>query len=144
MVWMLLLGVRHLQHRPAGRRELRHGHRRLWLRRLLRRLRMQRRNLEPEGKVAGRAALARVGIGLGLAFARARRALDADVEVVVVTVHRPDLVEPAAVALDLAAQRLLDRGIDEDALYARFLRRGANDNQMTWREHARIDVQFIL
>src|SRR5438128_2451681 len=79
----LLLGVRHVQHAPAGRRQLRHGHRRFRLRRLFGRLRMQRRILEPEGEVAGRTAFAHVGIGLALAFARARRAFDADVEVIV-------------------------------------------------------------
>src|SRR5262249_59654826 len=106
------------------------GHRRLRLRRLPGRLGMQHGILEPEGEVGGLAAFAVAGIGLALAFARARRAFDADVEVIVVAVHRPDLVQPVAIALGLAAQRLLDRGVDEDALHARLLRRGADYDEM--------------
>ena len=49
------------------------------------------------------------------------RALDADVEMVVVSVIGPHLVEPASIIAGLAAQRLLDGGVDEDALDDRVL-----------------------
>src|ERR1700752_5115092 len=88
----ILLRIRQAQHRPAGRRQLRHGHRRFWLWRHFWRFWMEDRILEPEGQVAGAAAFAVTGVGLAFAFARARRAFDADVEMIVVTVHRPHLV----------------------------------------------------
>ena len=99
----------------AGGRQLRQRHRRLWLRRHLRRLGMQHRVAEPVGESPARSRRRR-RLRLAFAFAAAGRAFDADVEVIVVAVHRPHLVQPGAVAVGLAAQRLLDRGIDEDAL----------------------------
>src|SRR5215218_1094951 len=70
---------------------------------------MQDRILEPVGEVAGAAAFAFSRIGLAFAFAGAGRTFDADMEVIVVAVHRPHLVQPAAITLSLAAQRLFDR-----------------------------------
>src|SRR5947199_10452265 len=94
----LLLGVRSGQHLAAGGRQLRQGQRRFWLWRLFRRLRVNNRILEPIGQIAGAATFARRWFGLALASA-ARRTFDADMEVVVVAVHRPHLMEPAAIAL---------------------------------------------
>src|SRR5712671_4251417 len=117
----LRLRVRSGQHLAAGGRQLRQGHRRFWLWRLFRRLRVDSRILEPIGQIAGAATVARRWFGLALASDGARRTFDADMEVVVMAVHRPHLMEPAAVALGFTAQRFLDRGIDEDTLHARFL-----------------------
>ena len=51
-----------------------------------------------------------------------RRAADAHMEMIVVPDHRADLVQPRAVAFDVAAQRPLDRGVGKDALDLRVLR----------------------
>ena len=64
-------------------------------------------------------------------------------EVIVVAVHRPNLMEPTAVAPGFAAQRFLDRGVDEDALHARLLRGGADHREMARRPGARIDVEPV-
>ena len=105
---------------------------------------MQHRIAEPVGEIGRLAAFAFVRIGLALAFAGAGRAFDADVEVIVVAVHRPHLVEPVSIAFGFAAQRLFDRGIDEDALHARLLRGGADDGEMRRRPGVRIDVESVL
>src|SRR5204862_6016195 len=109
-----------------------------WFRRHLRWLRMQHRVTEPVGEVA--AAVARIGWRrLRLAAGITGRALDADVEVIVVTVHRPDLPQPAAVVAGIAAERLLDRGIDEDALDLRILRGGLDHFRVAFGPNPRID-----
>ena len=59
----------------------------------------------------------------GLAIGAVGRAVDAHVEMIVVPPIGPHLVQPGAVAAGLAAQRLLDRGVDEDALDLRVLAR---------------------
>src|SRR5216684_5675511 len=101
---------------------------------------MDDRILEPKGEIAGAAALALRRRRLAFAFAAAGRTFDADMEVIVVAVHRPHLGEPAAVALGFAAQRFLDRGVDEDALYGRLLRGVTDHHQMVRRPDVRIDV----
>src|SRR6266849_8565944 len=139
----LLLGVRSGQYLAAGGRQLRQGHRRFWLWRLFRRLRVDNRILEPIGQIAGAATFARRWFRLALATAGASRTFDADMEVVVVAVHRPHLMEPAAVALGFAAKRFLDRGVDEDALHARLLRGRADHREMARGPGARIDVEPV-
>src|SRR3981081_3465883 len=99
----LLLGIRRGQHLFTGGRQLRQRHWLSRLRRLLRRLGMDDRILEPVGEIAGAAALAGRRLRLALAWAAAGRASDADMEVIVMAVHRPHLVQPAAGALGLAA-----------------------------------------
>src|SRR5712671_4208502 len=104
---------------------------------------MDDRILEPVGEIAGAAALAGRRLRLALARAAAGRASDADMEVIVMAVHRPHLVEPATVALGFAAQRFLDRGVDEDALHGRLLRRGTDQREMTRGPDGRIDVEPV-
>src|SRR5207247_9095714 len=116
--------------------------RRFWLWRLFRRLRVDNRILEPIGQIAGAATFAGRWFGLALASA-ARRTFDADMEVIVVAVHRPHLMKPTAVAPGFAAQRFLDRGVDEDALHARLLRGGADHREMARCPGARIDVEPV-
>src|SRR5229473_6948668 len=126
----LLLGVRCRQYLAAGGGHLRERHRRLRLRRLCGRLRMEHRILEPVGEIARAAAFAVRWLGLALAIARAGGAFDADMEMIVVAVHWPHLGEPAAVALGFPAQRFLDRGVDEDALHVRLPRRVPDHGEM--------------
>src|SRR5215213_4186405 len=102
LAWSMFC-IRRMQYGFAGWRQLGHGHRRLRLWRLFRRLRMQHRVAEPVGEVASAAAFAFGRFGLAVAFAGAGRALDADVEVIVMAVHRPHLLEPVSVAFCLAA-----------------------------------------
>src|SRR5712671_830538 len=63
----LRLGVRSGQYLAAGGRQLRQGHRRFWLWRLFRRLRVDNGILEPIGQIAGAATVARRWFGLALA-----------------------------------------------------------------------------
>src|ERR1700733_4713361 len=95
---------------------------------------MEHRILEPVGEVVGAAAFAAFLRRLWLAVLAAGRGRRADVEMVIVTPPRPDLGQPAAVAFGFAAQRLLDGGIDEDALDARLLRGVAQHQDMTGSE----------
>src|SRR3984893_1329934 len=93
--------------------------------------------LETESEISRLAALACRRVRLVLAFAAAGGAFDADMEMIIVAVHRPDFGEPTAVALGFAAQRLLDGGVDEDALHGGLLRRGADQRKMAGRPHGR-------
>src|SRR5271170_8225244 len=93
------------------------------------RRRMQRRFFEPEVELVA-AAVARVRRGLRLAFCTVRRTGDADMKMLGVAVPGPHLGKPAAISSGLAAQRLLDRGVDEDARDRRILRSGADDLNM--------------
>src|SRR6185369_8835893 len=93
-------------------------------------LRVENRILEPVGQIGRLATVASRWFRLALASGGAGRTFDADMEVIVVAVHRPHLVEPAAVALGFAAQRFLDRGVDKDALHALLLRRRADHREM--------------
>ena len=122
----------------------RHRHPVARLRRLFRRRRVENRILEPVSEIARAAAFAARLRRLALAFAAARRASHADVKVIVMAPPRPDLRKPAAVALGLTTQCLLDGGVDEDALHARFLRGVANDRNMTRRKDLGIDVEPIV
>src|SRR6266481_7712351 len=57
---------------------------------------------------------------------------------------RPDLGKPTTVTPGLAAQRLLDRGVDEDPLHARLLRGIAKNQHMSGREHLRINIEPVV
>ena len=72
---------------------------------------MQRRFLEPKVELVT-AAVAWARRGLRLAFRTARRTRDLDMKMLGVTIPGTHLVKPGAIASGLAAQRLLDRGID--------------------------------
>src|ERR1700743_3689502 len=143
MYQKLLLGVAGGQNLAAIGRQLRQRQAGARLRRLFRRLRVQYRILEPVGEIAGRAAFARARRRLRLALLAALRAGDADVEVIVVTPKRPHLGEPAAIALGLAAQRLLDRRVDEDALHPRLQWRVADDGEMSRGPDMGIDIEPV-
>src|SRR5215204_5391217 len=112
--WTALLRQEHL---PAFGRELRHGYRRAWL---AAGLGVQDRVGEPpvELRPAAVSGGRRVLVGAPLLAGRAGYA---DVEMVVVAAGRADLGEPGAVAPGLAAERPLDRRVDEDARHLRFL-----------------------
>ena len=84
--------------------------------------RMQRRGGEPMVELLA-AALARRPHRLPLAFVIVGRAVEPDVEMKVVSPPRLHLAEPGSVAAGVAAERLLDRRVDEDALDLRVLRR---------------------
>ena len=71
------------------------------------------------------------------------RTSDPNMEVIIVTIPRADLGEPAAVALGLAAQRLLDSGVDENALHPRLLGGCTDHQQMSGRPNCRINVEPI-
>ena len=107
------------QHPPAGLRQCRQREGRLRLR-IGVEPRVQDGLAEPPGQ-RGVAAVAGRHRVLALAGRLAGRAFDADMEMVVVPVHRAHLGQPAAVACRLAADRLLDGRIDEDALDLRLL-----------------------
>src|ERR1700756_4732084 len=96
-------------------------------RRFFRRLRMKHRILEPIGEVGRTAAFAICRRRLRHTFFRAGGTGDANMEMIIVAIHRPDLGEPAPIPPGVAAQRLLDCGVDEDTLYPR-LRRGVADH----------------
>jgi len=72
---------------------------------------MQCRFLEPEVELVT-AAVAWARRGLRLAFRTARRTGDLDMKVLGVTIPGTHLGKPSAISSGLAAQRLLDRGID--------------------------------
>jgi hypothetical protein len=72
---------------------------------------MQRRFLEPEVELAT-AAVAWKRRGWRLAFRTVRRTGKLDMKMLGVTVPGTHLVKPGAISSRLAAQRLLDRGID--------------------------------
>src|SRR5260370_5294505 len=139
----LLLGVRRGQYIAAGGRHLRQGHWRFRLWGFFRRVWMEHRILEPVGEIGSAAGFAFLRLGLALAFAAAGRASDADMEMIIVAVHRAHLGEPAAIALGFAAQRFLDRGVDEDPLHARLLRGGTDHREMVRRPDVRIDVETV-
>src|SRR5947208_15152793 len=75
------------------------------------RRRMQRGFLEPEVELVT-AAVAWARRRLRLAFRTARRTGDLDTKVLGVTIPGTHLGKPSAISSGLAAQRLLDRGID--------------------------------
>src|SRR5262245_60308462 len=75
------------------------------------RQRVQRRFLEPEVELAT-AAVAWERRGWRLAFRTVSRTGDLDMKMLGVTIPGTHLVKPGAISSGLAAQRLLDRGID--------------------------------
>src|SRR5437016_664600 len=101
---------------------------------------MQDRILEPVGEVGRAAALAAALVRLAMAVGRAGWASHADVEVVVMAEPGPDFSQPAPVARGLAAQRLLDRGIDEDALHGRLPRGIPDDHPVLRCPGLRVDI----
>ena len=76
----------------------------------------RKKSLKPESQVAGAATLTLRRFRLALAFDGCPAGIRCGHGSDIVAVHRPHLGEPAAVALGFAAQRLLDRGINEDTL----------------------------
>src|SRR5262249_62359555 len=103
---------------------------------------MQRRFLEPEVELVT-AAVAWARRGLWLAFRTGRWTGDLDMKVLGVTIPRTHLEKPGAISSGLAAQRLLDRGIDQDAGDRWILRSGADEIGMPMGPHFRIDVEQI-
>src|ERR1700726_3737160 len=75
------------------------------------RRRVQRRFLEPEVELAT-AAVAWERRGWRLAFSTIRRTGNLDMQMLGVTIPGTHLVKPGVISSGLAAQRLLDRGID--------------------------------
>src|SRR5215510_1697463 len=90
------------------------------------RRRMQCRFLEPEIEFAT-AAVAWSWRGRRLAVRTVRRTGNLDMKVLGVTIPGTHLVEPGAISPGFAAQRLLDRGIDQDADDRWILRGGAEE-----------------
>src|SRR5689334_6147186 len=103
---------------------------------------MQGRFLEPVIELVT-AAIALSGRRLWLAIGTVRRTSDADVEVLGMAVPWPHFLQPIAIRAGLAAQRLLDRGIDEDAGHRRILGGGANERRIGRRPDLRIDIEQI-
>src|SRR5262249_57946160 len=68
------------------------------------------------------------------------RAVDPHVEVIVMPPPWPHLAEPAPVVAGVAAQRFLDRRIDEDTGDFRILRRRPDDRRVRRRPHLRVDI----
>src|SRR5579862_10042845 len=140
---MLLPRVGGGQDLAALGRQLRQGQTRFWLRRLSRRLGVEHLILEPVSEIGRAAGFSLGGLRLLFAGGAAGWAFDADMKMIVVAPVRSDLGKPAAIVLSLTAQRLLDRGIDEDALDIRLLRGIANDGQMLRGPGMRIDVEPV-
>ena len=103
---------------------------------------MQRRFLEPEVELVT-AAVARIRRRLRLAFRTVRRTGDADMKVLGVAIPGPHLGKPCAISSGLAAQRLLDRGIDEDAGDRQILCSNADELGMRMGPHFRINVEQV-
>src|SRR6516165_5157465 len=136
--------VRCIQHGAARRWQLRQrdAPARFW--RLLLRLGMNDLVLEPICQLGRLAAFAAALIRLAVTILAAARAFDADMEMVIVTIPRPDFRKPGAIALGLAAQCLLDRGVDEDALHAGLLGRIAQYHPVLLGPCLRIDIESVL
>src|SRR5262245_21649562 len=100
---------------------------------------MQPRLLEPRIEIVG-TAVACARRGCRLALRAARRTGELDMKVLGVTVPGTHLEEPGAISAGLAAQCLLDRGIDQDANDRRILRSGADELGVRRGPHFRIDV----
>src|SRR5437879_8858106 len=86
------------------------------------------------------ATIASGGRILWLAFTVARWATNAQVEMIIVPVIGTDLFQPGTVGPRLAAQSLLDRRVDQDALDLRLLGRGFDDGAMGRRPHRGDDI----
>src|SRR6516165_2933392 len=103
---------------------------------------MQGRFLEPVIELVA-AAIALIRRRLWLAIGTVRRTSDADVEVFGMAVPRPNFLQPIAIRAGLAAQRLLDRGIDENACHRRILGGSADERSIGWRPDLRINIEQI-
>ena len=69
--------------------------------------------------------------------------MDADVEMIVMLPILPHLVEPGAIVAGLAAKRLLDRGIDEDALDLGLLGRCLDQRRVRRSPDMGIDILAV-
>src|SRR6202011_3242102 len=103
------------------------------------RRRVQRRFLEPEVELAT-AAVAWERRGWRLAFRTVCRTGDLDMKMLGVTIPGTHLVKPGVISSGLAAQRLLDRGIDQDAYDHRILRSRSDERSMSVGPRFRINV----
>src|SRR6202034_3171016 len=103
---------------------------------------MQNRLLEPEIEIVPTAFACPRG-RLRLALGTARLAIEANVKVIVVAPPRSHFGKPAAIRPRLAAQGLLDRRIDEDALDRGILRGSTNEFGTLMRPNRRIDIAPI-
>src|SRR5262245_36491926 len=100
---------------------------------------MQRRLLEPKVEIVT-AAVACARRGRRLAFRTARRTGDLDMKVLGVTIPGTHLEKPSAISAGLAAECLLDRGIDQDADDRRILRSDVDQFGVRRGPHVPIDV----
>src|SRR5215471_4185626 len=75
-----------------------------------------------------------------LAFDTVSRAGDLDMKMFGVTIPGTHLVKPSAIGSNLAAQCLLDRGIDQNADDRRILRSRSDERSMLGGPRIRIDV----
>src|SRR5262249_18392158 len=105
---------------------------------------MQDRIRKPVSEIGRLATVAAVLVRLAVAVVGAGRAPHPNVEMIVVSKPWANLLKPAAVAPGLAAQRLLDRGVDQESLHARRLRRVANDREMSWCKHPGVDIEPVV
>ena len=103
---------------------------------------MQRRFLEPEVELAT-AAVTWERRSWRLAFRTVRRTGDLDMKMCGVAVPGTHLVKPGALSSGLAAQRLLDRGIDQDADDHRILCSRSDERGVSVGPHFRIDVAQV-
>ena len=103
---------------------------------------MQRRFLEPEVEFAA-AAVAWARRGWRLAFRTVGRTGNLDVKMLGVAIPGTHLVKPAVIRSGLAAQRLLDRGIDEDADDHRIPGSRSDERSMSSRPLFRINIAQI-
>src|SRR5215471_687734 len=106
------------------------------------RQRVQRRFLEPEVEVAT-AAVAWERWGWRLAFRTICRTGNLDMKMLGVTIPGTHLVKPGVISSGLAAQRLLDRGIDQDADDHRILRSRSDERSMSLGPQFRINIAEI-
>src|ERR1700756_5104780 len=134
--------LRRARDRFARRRQASERERRLRLRGDERRGRMQGRFLEPGIKLVA-AAIALIGRRLWFAIGTVRRTSNADVEVLGMAIPWPHFLQPIPIRAGLAAQRLLDRGIDEDASHCWIPGGGADQRGISWRPDLRINIELI-
>src|SRR5690349_7412165 len=103
---------------------------------------MQGRFLEPEVEFAI-AAVAWERWCRRLAFGTVSRAGDLDMKMFGVAIPGTHLVKPGAISSNLAAQRLLDRGIDQNTDGHRILRGCSDERLVLVRPNFRINVAQI-
>src|SRR5262245_514219 len=104
---------------------------------------MQRRFLEPEVELAI-AAVAWKRRGWRLAFRTVGRTGDLNMKMLGVAIPWTHLVKPGAISSSRAAQRLLDRGIDQDADDHRILRSRSDERGMSGGPDLRINIAQIV